>query len=68
MNLEPGGAMIVDYYFVLGRQRFRGVGWRGLAALGITLMVRAMVLAIIIISAKNVSGWVPQLIERLFGS
>jgi hypothetical protein len=68
MRLEPGGAMIVDYDFMLGKQRFRGVGWRGLVALGITLMVRAAVLAIIIISAKNASSWVPQLIERLFGT
>ena len=66
MRLEPGGAMIVDYDFMLGRQRFRGVGWRGLVALGITLMVRAMVFAIIVISANNASGWVPQLIKRLF--
>ena len=58
--------MIVDYDFMLGRQRFRGVGWRGLVALGITLMVRAMVFAIIVIPAKNASGWVPQLIKRLF--
>jgi hypothetical protein len=67
-RLELGGAMIVDYDFMLGRQRFRGVGWRGLVALGITLMVRAMIIAIIIISAKNASGWMPQLIERLFGT
>ena len=60
--------MIVDYDFMLGKQRFRGVGWRGLVALGITLMVRAAVLAIIIISAKNASSWMPQLIERLFGT
>ena len=60
--------MIVDYDFMLGKQRFRGVGWRGLVALGITLMVRAAVLAIIIISAKNASGWMPKLIERLFGT
>ena len=60
--------MIVDYDFMLGRQRFRGVGWRGLVALGITLMVRATILAIIIVSAKNASIWAPQLIERLFGT
>jgi hypothetical protein len=60
--------MTADFDFTLGKQRFRGVGWRGLAALGITLMVRAMVLAIIVFSAKNASSWVPQVIERLFGT
>lgn len=59
--------MTVDFDFTLGKQRLRGVGWRGLLAFGITLMVRAAVLAIIIISAKNASAWLPQLIARLFG-
>ena len=27
--------MTVDYDFTLGKQRFRGVGWRGLAADGL---------------------------------
>jgi hypothetical protein len=64
--LRPGGAMIVDYDFTLGKQRLRGVGWRGLAALGITLIIRAAVLAIIVISAKSASDWLPRLIEILF--
>jgi hypothetical protein len=68
MMPEPGGAMVVDYDFTLGKQRLRGVGWRGLVALVITLVFRAAMIAIIIISAKSASGWVPQLIERLFGA
>jgi hypothetical protein len=68
MMLGPGGAMIVDYDFTLGKLRLRGVGWRGLMALCITLMFRAAILTIIVISAKNASGWLPQLIERLFGA
>ena len=60
--------MTVDFDFTLGKQRLRGVGWRGLVALGITLVFRAAVLAIIVISAKNASDWLPQLIERLLGA
>jgi hypothetical protein len=68
MMLGLGGAMIVDYDFTLGKQRLRGVGWRGLVALGITLVFRTAAFAIIVISAKTLSAWLPQLIERLFGS
>jgi hypothetical protein len=59
--------MIVDYDFTLGKQRLRGVGWRGLVALGITLILRAAVLAVIVITAKNAGSWLPHLVERLFG-
>jgi hypothetical protein len=66
--LEPGGAMIVDYDFTLGKQRLRGVGWRGLVALGITLIIRAAMLSVIVISAKSASDWLPRLIEILFAA
>ena len=67
MELEPGGAMIVDYDFVLGRQRFRGVGWRGLAALGLLFTARATTIGIIVIYAKPASAWLLPLLQRLLG-
>lgn len=60
--------MIVDYDFTLGKQRLRGVGWRGLVALAMTFIFRAVIFAIIIVSAKSASSWLPLLIERLFGA
>ena len=59
--------MIADYDFTLGKQRLRGAGRRGLVALGITLVFRTAAFAIIVISAKTLGAWLPQLIERLFG-
>ena len=59
--------MIADYDFTLRNLRLRGVGWRGLIALGITLIFRAAVLATIVIAAKNAGSWLPHLVERLFG-
>ena len=59
---------VMDYDFTLGNQRLRGVGWRGLVALVITLVFRTAAFAIIVISAKTLSTWLPQLIERLFGA
>ena len=48
--------MVVDYDFTLGKQRLRGVGWRGLVALGITLVFRTEAFAIMVISAKTVEA------------
>jgi len=59
--------MTADYDFTIRNLRLRGVGWRGLMALGITLIFRAAALAIIVLAAKNTGGWIPQLIERLYG-
>jgi hypothetical protein len=67
MNLEPGGAMIVDYDFMLGRQRFRGVGWRGLAALGLLFTLRATIAGIFMIIAKPLGASVLPLLQRLLG-
>jgi hypothetical protein len=66
---EPraGGAMIVDYDFMLGRQRFRGVGWRGLAALGLLFTLRAVIVSIIVIIAKSLGASVLPLLQRLLG-
>jgi hypothetical protein len=59
--------MVVDYDFTLGRQRLRGTGWRGLAALGITLSLRAGTVAVIVISAKSISSWLVHLLQPLLG-
>jgi hypothetical protein len=41
--------MVVDFDFMLGRkQRLRGAGWRGLAALGILFALRATIIAVIV--------------------
>jgi hypothetical protein len=64
---EPGGAMIVDYDFTLGKQRLRGVGWRGLVALSLLFAVRATILGIIVFSAKPVGAWLLPLLQRLLG-
>jgi hypothetical protein len=57
--------MIVDYDFTLGKKRLRGAGWRGLAALGLLFSVRAVVLSIIVFSAKPASAWFWQLLQHL---
>jgi hypothetical protein len=60
--------MIVDYDFTLGRQhRLRGVGWRGLAALGLLFAVRGTILVIIVLTAKSSGAWLLQLLQRLLG-
>jgi hypothetical protein len=59
--------MVVDYDFTLGRHRLRGAGWRGLAALGMTLSWRAAILAVIAISAKATSAWLVHLLQPLLG-
>ena len=59
--------MVVDYDFTLGKHRLRGTGWRGLAALGITLSLRAAIFAVIAISAKPERTWLVHLLQPLFG-
>jgi len=59
--------MIVDFDFMLGRQRFRGVGWRGLVALGLLFALRAAIAGIIVISANPVNAFLLSLLQRLLG-
>jgi hypothetical protein len=59
--------MVVDYDFTLGKHRLRGAGWRGLAALGITLSLRAAIFAAIAISAKPVGSSLLYLLRSLLG-
>ena len=59
--------MVVDYDFTLGRQRLRGTGWRGLAALGITLSLRAVILAVVVVSAKPTGALLVYLLQPLLG-
>ena len=59
--------MVVDYDFVVGKKRFRGVGWRGLAALAVMFVLRATVFGIILVSAKPSGAWLVQLLQRLLG-
>jgi hypothetical protein len=55
--------MVVDYDFTLGRNRLRGVGWRGLVALGLTLALRAATLTIITVSARYATAWLAHLLH-----
>ena len=61
-------AMIVDYDFTLGRtRRLRGSGWRGLAALAMLFALRAMLITIIVLSARPGDTWLTQFLRQLLG-
>jgi hypothetical protein len=59
--------MVFDYDFTLGRQRLRGTGWRGLAALGIALSLRAAIFGFIALSARPTGAWLVHLLQPLLG-
>jgi hypothetical protein len=56
--------VVIDYDFRLGKNHFRGNGWRGLAALVIVLALRATIVGAIAIWAKSGSFWLVQLIQH----
>jgi hypothetical protein len=60
--------LVIDYDFRFGKNQLRGSGWRGLAALGIVLALRAGIVGVFAISAKYVGAGLLQLLQRLLGS
>jgi hypothetical protein len=61
---EEATAVVSDYDFRFGRNHLRGKGWRGLAALAIVLMLRAMMLAAVAVLAKLDGFWLVQLLQH----
>ena len=59
--------MVTDYDFRLGKSHLRGQGQRGLAALVIVLMLRAMMVGAIAISARIGALWLVQLLQHSSG-
>jgi hypothetical protein len=57
--------LVNDYDFRLAKARFRGNGWRGLAALVIVLIVRAAIVVAIAFSAGSGGISLIKLIEHL---
>jgi hypothetical protein len=60
--------VIIDYDFKLGGNRLRGSGWRGLAALGVVLALRAGIVGVITLSARPAGAVLVQLLQRLLGA
>ncbi|HEX3414486.1 MAG TPA: hypothetical protein VHT00_22505 [Stellaceae bacterium] len=56
--------MVIDYDFRLGRSHLRGKGWRGLIALVMVLLLRAMIIAGIAISTRIGVHWLVQLLQH----
>jgi hypothetical protein len=57
--------VVIDYDFRLGKSHLRGNGWRGLAALAIVLIARAVIVGAIAILARPGGVWLVQLLEHL---
>jgi hypothetical protein len=60
---EQQGSVLTDYDFQLGKNHFRGSGWRGLAALGVILIFRLAILGILVVSARPASAWLINLLR-----
>lgn len=59
--------MVVDYDFIVGKQRLRGAGWRGLVALFLWFALRLTITIIIVIWSKPVADRLLPLVQRLAG-
>ena len=57
--------MVIDYDFRVGKNRLRGTGPRGLAALAIVVTLRAALVGMIAVSAKTGGIWLAQLLQHL---
>ena len=60
--------MVIDYDLKLGNSQLRDRGWRGLAALGLLLALRAAMVGIVAVSARRAVSYLRQLVERLLGA
>jgi hypothetical protein len=66
MGVRAEGIVVVtDYDFRLAKSHLRGNGWRGLAALALMLIARAVIVGAIAISARPGGLWLVQLLEHL---
>lgn len=52
----------VDFDFVIGKQRLRGNGLRGLVALALMLVFRASIIFAIALAAKPGMSWLSQIL------
>jgi hypothetical protein len=57
--------VVADYNFRLAKSHLQGNGWRGLAALALVLIARAVIVGAIAISARPGGLWLVQLLEHL---